>query len=209
MVDEADWVNALRSDFDPEISIAIAEYRVGALTVYAVAVDEARHKPVICKKNRSKLVTDKKGKQKDVAIVQESAVYYRYAGQTKAIGYADFRNMLAERDATYLRKLMETLQVVQKVGVANAGVMDMSAPKSSIHMSKETAKGLNLIDKANLVEEKGAPLTSSWATSTSTKSFTRRLRTRTRTYPPRPPNCSRRSWPKSMAQTLRPSTLPK
>ena len=157
MVDEADWVNALRSDFDPEISIAIAEYRVGALTVYAVAVDEARHKPVICKKNRSKLVTDKKGKQKDVAIVQESAVYYRYAGQTKAIGYADFRNMLAERDATYLRKLMETLQVVQKVGVANAGVMDMSAPKSSIYMSKETAKGLNLIDKANLVEEKGAP----------------------------------------------------
>src|SRR5438094_836596 len=66
MVDEADWVNALRADFDPEISIAIREYKVGGLTVYAVAVDEAVHKPVICKKSRSKLVADKKGKQKDI-----------------------------------------------------------------------------------------------------------------------------------------------
>jgi hypothetical protein len=90
-------------------------------------------------------------------VVQESAVYYRYAGQTKTIGYADFQHMLAAREAAYLRKMMETLQVVQKVGVANAGVMDMSGPKSSVYMSKETAKGLNLIDKANLVEKKGAP----------------------------------------------------
>jgi Putative DNA-binding domain len=157
MVDEANWVNALRADFDPEISIAIREYKIHGLTVYAVSVDEAVHKPVICKKSRSKLVADKNGKQKDVMIVQESAVYYRYAGQTKTIGYADFQHMLAEREAAYLRKMMETLQVVQKVGVANAGVMDMSGPKSSVYMSKETAKGLNLIDKANLVEKKGAP----------------------------------------------------
>jgi Putative DNA-binding domain len=157
MIDEADWVNALRADFDPEIPLAIAEYKIGPLTVYAVAVDEALHKPVICKKSRSKLVTDKKGKQKDVMIVQESAIYYRYAGQTKTIGYADFQHMLAQREAAYLRKVMETLQVVQKVGVANAGVVDMSAPRSSVYMSRETAKGLNLIDKANLVEEKGAP----------------------------------------------------
>jgi hypothetical protein len=157
MVDEANWVNALRTDFDPEISIAIREYKIHGLTVYAVSVDEAVHKPVICKKSRSKLVADKNGKQKGVMIVQESAVYYRYAGQTKTIGYADFQHMLAEREAAYLRKMMETLQVVQKVGVANAGVMDMSGPKSSVYMSKETAKGLNLIDKANLVEKKGAP----------------------------------------------------
>jgi hypothetical protein len=157
MVDEADWVNALRADFDPEISIAIREYKIGRLTVYAVAADEAVHKPVICKKSRSKLVTDKKGKKKDVMIIQESGIYYRYAGQTKTIGYADFQHMLAEREAAYLLKVMETLQVVQKVGVANAGVMDVSAPKSSVYMSKETAKGLNLIDKANLVEKKGAP----------------------------------------------------
>jgi hypothetical protein len=75
----------------------------------------------------------------------------------RTIGYADFQHMLAEREAAYHRKIMETLEIVQKVGIANAGVMDMSAPRSSVYMSKETAKGLSLIDRANLVEEKGAP----------------------------------------------------
>ena len=37
MVDEADWVNALRSDFDPEIAITIREYTIGGNTVYAVS----------------------------------------------------------------------------------------------------------------------------------------------------------------------------
>ena len=65
--------------------------------------------------------------------------------------------MLAEREASYLRKMMETLQVVQKVGLGSAGVVDLSAPRSSIYMSRETAKGLSFIDKATVVEEKGAP----------------------------------------------------
>ncbi|MCW2152898.1 AlbA family DNA-binding domain-containing protein [Bradyrhizobium elkanii] len=157
MPDEADWVNALRSDFDPEIPITIREYTVSGNAVYAVSTDEALHKPIVCKKNRTKQVTDKKGNRKDVLILQESAIYFRYAGQTKIIGYADLQNMLAEREASYLRKMMETLQVVQKVGLGSAGVVDLSAPRSSIYMSRETAKGLNFIDKATVVEEKGAP----------------------------------------------------
>jgi len=156
-VDEADWANALRGDFDPEIPIAIKEYKVGGHTLCAVATDEGVHKPILCKKNRTKVVTDKKGNKKDVLVLQESAIYFRYAGQTKNIGYAELQHMLAERETAYLRKMMETLQVVQKVGLANAGVVDLSAPRSSIYMSKETAKGLNFIDQATMVEEKGAP----------------------------------------------------
>jgi hypothetical protein len=157
MTDEADWVNALRADFDPEIPIAIKEYKVGGRSLYAVSTDAGLHKPILCKKNRTKQVTDKKGNKRDVLILQESAIYFRYAGQTKTIGYSDLQHMLADREAAYLRKMMETLQVVQKVGLASAGVVDLSAPRSSIYMSKETAKGLNFIDRAKLVEEKGAP----------------------------------------------------
>lgn len=36
MIDEADWVNALRSDFDPEIPINIKEYKISGCSVYAV-----------------------------------------------------------------------------------------------------------------------------------------------------------------------------
>jgi schlafen family protein len=157
MIDEADWVNALRADFEPEIPIAIKEYKVGGCSIYAVSADESLHKPVLCKRNRTKQVIDRKGNRKDVLVLQESAIYFRYAGQTRTIGYSDLQHMLADREAAYLRKMMETLQVVQKVGLESAGVVDLSAPRSSIYMSKETARGLNFIDKAKLVEEKGAP----------------------------------------------------
>ncbi len=65
--------------------------------------------------------------------------------------------MLVERETQYLRKMMETLQVIQKVGLENAGIVDMSAPNSRIFMSKETAKGLAFINKGQIVQEAGVP----------------------------------------------------
>jgi Putative DNA-binding domain len=156
MVDEADWVNRLRDDFDPEIPFAIREYKVGTHKLYAVGVDASQHKPVICRKTRTKVV-DKKGEKKDVTILQEGAIYYRYAGQSRPIAFPELHAMLAERDSMNMRKVMETLHVVQKIGLDNAGVIDVTNPKPSILMSPETAKGLNFIKKAELVEEKGAP----------------------------------------------------
>lgn len=156
MVDEADWANRLRDEFDPEIPFALREYNVGEHKLYAVGVDPSQHKPVICRKTRTKIV-EKKGEKKDVTILQEGTIYYRYAGQSRPIAFPELHNMLAERDAINTRKFMQTLQVVQKIGLDNAGVIDVSDPKPSILMSPETAKGLSFIKKAELVEEKGAP----------------------------------------------------
>ncbi|MDA9452323.1 AlbA family DNA-binding domain-containing protein [Bradyrhizobium sp. CCBAU 21360] len=156
MVDEADWANRLRDDFDPEIPFAIREYTIGKLKLYAVGVDASQHKPVICRKTRTKVV-EKKGEKKDVTILQEGSIYYRYAGQSRPIAFPELHTMLVERDAMNMRKVMETLQVVQKIGLDNAGVIDVTNPKTKIMMSPETAKGLNFIKKAELVEQKGAP----------------------------------------------------
>jgi hypothetical protein len=54
-------------------------------------------------KNRTKQVTDKKGNKKDALILQEGAIYFRYAGRTKTIGYSDLQHMLADRGAAYPR----------------------------------------------------------------------------------------------------------
>jgi hypothetical protein len=43
--------------------------------------------------------------------------------------------------------MMETLQVIQKVGLENAGVVDMSLKNSRLYVSREAAKGLNIIHK--------------------------------------------------------------
>ena len=52
---------------------------------------------------------------------------------------------------------MDTLNIIQKVGVDKAGVLKMSEDSSSIIMTPETARGLSLIDKGRLVQEPGAP----------------------------------------------------
>jgi hypothetical protein len=100
---------------------------------------------------------EKKGEKKDVTILQEGTIYYRYAGQSRPINFPELHTMLTERDEANSRKFMQTLQLVQKISLDNAGVIDVSVPKPSILMSPETAKGLNFIKKAELVEEKGAP----------------------------------------------------
>lgn len=154
--DEAAWEDRLREDFDPEIPFAVRSYDIGSARLHVVGVDSAMYKPVLCKKSRSKQVTSTKG-NKDVEVIREGSTYYRYAGQTRHINYPDLSAMLHERESKYLQKMMETLQVVQKVGLENAGVVDMSVPQSAAYMSAEAAKGLAIIDKATIVQEKGAP----------------------------------------------------
>src|SRR4051794_9360430 len=93
MTDEANWANRLRDDFEPEMPFSIREYDIGEFKLYALGVDPCLHKPVICKKTRSKVVDDKKAGKKDVGVIQEGAIYYRHAGQTRSIGFAELHSM--------------------------------------------------------------------------------------------------------------------
>jgi hypothetical protein len=155
--DEARWSDRLREDFDPEISIMTKVYSVGALQVYAVATNPNTHRPVVCKKGRSKRIIGRDGTGRDVEVIREGAIYYRYSGQTRTIGYSELMALLAEREARRVKSFMETLNIIQKVGVDKAGILTMSEEASTIVMTPETAKGLSLIDKGRLVEEPGAP----------------------------------------------------
>jgi hypothetical protein len=155
--DEARWSDRLRDDFDPEISVVTKVYTVGALQVYAVGTGPILQRPIVCKRGRSKRVAAHNGTFKDVEVIREGAIYYRYAGQTIAIGYAELMFLLAEREARRIKSFMDTLNIIQKVGIDKAGILKMSEDASTIVMTPETARGLSLIDKGRLVEESGAP----------------------------------------------------
>jgi hypothetical protein len=127
------------------------------MKVLAVGVDKAEHRPIICKKNRSKRIADRQGVQKDVEVLREGSIYYRYAAQTRTIRYPELMAILDERERKRIKAFMDTLNVINKIGVDNTGILKMSEDKSSIFMTPETAKGLQLIDKGRLVEEPGAP----------------------------------------------------
>jgi hypothetical protein len=65
--------------------------------------------------------------------------------------------LIAEREERRVKAFMDTINVIQKVGVDRTGILKMSEESSSIFMTPETAKGLALIDKGRLVEKRGAP----------------------------------------------------
>ena len=156
-IDEAQWVDRLKQDFDPEIPIAISQYSVGALKVVAVGCDRIINRPVVCKRNRSKVIVSKDGKQRDVEVIREGAIYFRYAGQTRTIGYSELIQLIAEHEERRVKSFMDTISVIQKVGVDRTGILKMSEESSSIFMTPETAKGLSLVDKGRLVQKRGAP----------------------------------------------------
>lgn len=156
-IDEAQWVDRLRQDFDPEIPIAIRRYSVAGVNVLAVGCDQAAGRPVVCKRGRSKSVAGRDGKQRDIEVIREGSIYYRYAGQSRTIGYSELVQLIAEREERRIKAFMDTINVIQRVGVDRTGILKMSEESSSIFMTPETAKGLSLIDKGRLVEKRGAP----------------------------------------------------
>jgi hypothetical protein len=95
--------------------------------------------------------------QKDVEVLREGSIYYRYAAQTRTIRYPELMAILDERERKHIKAFMDTLNVINKIGVDNTGILKMSEERSNIFMTPETAKGLQLIDKGRLVEEPGAP----------------------------------------------------
>jgi hypothetical protein len=156
-IDEAQWVDRLKQDFDPEIPIALAQYAVGQLKILAVGVDQVINRPVVCKRTRSKPVVGKDRKHRDVEVIREGSIYYRYAGQTRTIGYSELTHLIAEREERRVKAFMDTINVIQKVGVDRAGILKMSEESSSIFMTPDTARSLALIDKGRLVQKRGDP----------------------------------------------------
>jgi schlafen family protein len=157
IADEAQWANRLREDFDPEIVISTRVYRVGTSQLLAVGVDPSPNRPVICRKSRSKIVSDKDGKTKDVEVLREGSIYFRYAGQTRAIGYTELMEILADREKKRIQAVMQTLKVMEQVGLENTGIVNIHEQTSNLYVSRETAKGLTLIDKGKFVEQDGTP----------------------------------------------------
>ena len=156
-IDEAQWVDRLRQDFDPEIPIAITQYAVKGLKVFAVSCDRVVNRPVVCKRTRAKAVPGKGAKPDQIEVLREGSIDHRYAGQSRTIGYSELAQLILEREERRVKSFMDTINVIQKVGVDRTGILKMSEELSSIFMTPETAKGLALIDKGRLVQKRGAP----------------------------------------------------
>ena len=102
--------------------------------------------------------------QSDATVIQEGTIYYRQAGQTRPIAYAELQAILQERDERRLRAFLESVQIMQKVGPERVGIVDASSTgipgeSTKLFVSREVAKSLNFIDRGRFVEidEEGSP----------------------------------------------------
>jgi len=154
--DEANWANSLRTAFAPEIDFSVREYVVGGRTIVAIGVDRGRDLPIVCLRDSSveRIVN---GKSKSEALLQQGAIYYRQAGQTRPIYHLELRTMLERRDADRLAAFMQNLKIISEVGPDKIGILDMSKGAADggatrLYLSRETARHLNFVERGRFVE---------------------------------------------------------
>ena len=160
-LEEADWTNRLRQDFDPEITISIKEYQVTDKKVIVVQTDPNPERPVLCRRDRS-IAIQEKGGDKDICLLKEGLIYYRYSGQTRPIGYTELQALLQERDDHRQRSFLESIQLISQIGPDRTGIVDIAeieTPSSDVplYVTREIAKSLNFIDQGQFVEKDGTP----------------------------------------------------
>lgn len=157
--DEATLSNELQRLFEPTIRFQIEEREIDGLTLAAICIELAVIKPVICKKTVTRQRPSKKpgGKPTDETLLSEGDIYYRYAGKSERIRFAELAAIFTARDQRVFKALAENLAAMQKIGVDRVGIVDVTAAGghgdiSRMYVSRETAKALKLIDKGRFVE---------------------------------------------------------
>lgn len=115
-------------------------------------VEQARERPVIAKKDE--------GKQQ---VIKNGEVYYRYAGRTQKIQFAELESIIQRRIERNNQQWLELLNKIGSAGPSNAAILDMEA--GVIHkddaqvlvVDEELAKKLAFIKEGEFNETDGDP----------------------------------------------------
>lgn len=139
----------LLEHFSPEIQWNIETIERNGTHFGRIWVEEALQKPVICSKNFKN-------------ILREAAIYYRYRGETKEIGYSELNSILQnEREKEKLLWLRHVEKIGQ-VGPQNIHLIDtyngvIQTGRGKILLDKAIADKLKFIKEGEFNEKTGAP----------------------------------------------------
>lgn len=95
-------------------------------------------------------------------MIEQGVVYIRRGGQTAPISGEEFTQLLGKRDDTIQKMIFSYFEKGKSIGFEKA-IVATHAPTAenaqgmNFFIPKEAAKGLNIIDRARLVEDAGAP----------------------------------------------------
>ena len=152
-LDPKDFENQITQYFSPSIEWEMDTVTYDEKMFGVITVKEADNKPVVCTK--SKAINN---------LLREGAVYYRYRGETREIGYPELRKLLdAEKEKERILWISH-IQKIATIGVSNVEMLDMvkgelTVSDKKLLIDKELIAKIKFIKEGHFVEsdEVGAP----------------------------------------------------
>jgi hypothetical protein len=139
----------LNDHFSPEIEWDIQQHELEGNIYGMLYIHEARHKPVICRKDQGK-------------ELKEGDIYYRYRGRSERIKYSELR-ILLDINRTHEQQIwMQHFANIAKIGVKDAGIFDLKTGQvtgstGSFLIDESLLSQLTFIKEGEFTEIKGKP----------------------------------------------------
>lgn len=150
-LDPADLEEQILQFFSPTIEWTMDTVIYDGKTFGILTVKEAETKPVLCIKSKANLL-------------REGAIYYRYRGETREIGYPELRKLLDDEKKKKLMLWMQHIQKIALIGPANVEMLDvykgeMTVKDRKMLIDKDLIGKIKFVREGHFVEteEEGSP----------------------------------------------------
>lgn len=150
-MDPSELEAQIRQFFAPAIDWKMETIDFEGKTFGILSVKEADTKPVVCCKSKN-------------PVLREGAIYYRYRGESREIGYPELRKLLdAEREKERVLWISH-IQKIATIGPANVEMLDVYKGEITVNerkvlIDKELIKKIKFVREGHFVEkdEEGVP----------------------------------------------------
>jgi len=121
-LDPVKLTEVLNAAFDPEMIWEKEEMNVNDKQIGIIRVEEAKNKPIICKKNTNKL--------------KEGDIYYRYPGQTRKIKYSELSTILNKEKEKLVKELFAKIKKIRDIGIEDSTVLNKKIIIETVPLSE-------------------------------------------------------------------------
>jgi hypothetical protein len=152
-IDTEKIVMYMKEDMSDVLDFEMDILNINGIELGYIKVEKLKRKPVICKKNESD-------------ILKAGTIYYRYAGRSEVIGYAELRNIIEDIKVEERKSIMKNFNAIIKSGPeniqlinTNTGIIEWGKVPVLISepLLKELKKEVKFIEEGKFVETGGEP----------------------------------------------------
>lgn len=150
-LDPKDFENQIRQFFEPAIEWAMQTEVHEGKTFGIITVKQAENKPVVCCRSKA-------------TLLREGAVYFRYRGETREIGYPELHKLIELEKEKERILWMSHIQKIAMMGPANVELLDVYKGELTVNnhkvlIDKELINKIKFIKEGHFVEtgQEGAP----------------------------------------------------